>query len=275
MLEFLKALQSINSPFLDAILTIFNFFSQQYFLVLLAGVTYWVVDKKKGEALAYSMIVTLTISCGIKGVFKVPRPYNYDGIRVLNKNTAPGYSFPSADSSTAASIATTIGFWVKKPIVKTLLAFYVITIGFCRMYFGLHFPTDVIGGFIIGVIIAYCINKILDSKIDTNILNIILVATSLCFAFAGQEEDYYKAFGLLLGACVGIFIEHRFINFGYNISFSKKVLRLLAGIAGIIIIELLCSSLLPQGIFFVVLDKFLLTFFAVGIYPAIFKKLKF
>ena len=86
LLSFLKSLQSISNPFLDIFLTLFNLLSQQYFLVLLVAIVYWILDKKKGLQLAYSLIFSVAFSCGIKGVFKVPRPYNYEGIIVKNKH---------------------------------------------------------------------------------------------------------------------------------------------------------------------------------------------
>ncbi len=275
MLEFIRTVQGFANPFTDAFLTIFNMLSQQYFLVFLVALIYWTIDKRKGEQLAYSLLLTINISCGIKGIFKIPRPYTYEGIRVKNISTAPGYSFPSADSSAAASVAFTIGSWTKKPVFKWLLAIYVILIGFCRIYFGLHFPTDVLGGFLIGIIVAYSIKIILDNIKDTFKLNIILVLVLLLFALWKQEPDYYKTLGLILGAVAGIEIEHKFVNFDNNIPFSKKVFRLILGLIGIIIIALLTSRFMPEGNIYYVIEKFLLTFFAVGVYPWIFKKCGF
>ena len=275
MLDFIQLIQGFATPFTDAFLTVFNMLSQQYFLVFLVALIYWIIDKSKGEQLAYSLLLTINISCGIKGIFKIPRPYTYEGIRVLNKSTAPGYSFPSADSSAAASVAFTIGTWIKKPVFKWLLAVYVILIGFCRIYFGLHFPTDVLAGFTIGVIVAYGIKRILNNIKDTFKLNIMLVLVLLLFALWKQEPDYYKTLGLILGAVAGIEIEHKFVNFSNDISLSKKIVRLALGLTGIIIIALLSSQFMPDGNIYYVIEKFLLTFFAVGVYPWIFKRFGF
>ncbi len=275
MLNFLRFIQGLASPALDLFLTVLNMLSQQYFLVLLVSVIYWTVNKKRGEQLAYSLIFTICFSCGLKGVFKIPRPYNYEGIRVVNKSTAPGWSFPSADSSAAASVAATLCSWTRKPIYWGLLAFYMLVIGFCRMYFGLHFPTDVIGGFSIGIIIALSINKLLSTVKDTFKLYLISGLILLPFIFFGQEPDYFKTLGLMLGAISGIAVEHKFVNFSCDIPLSKKGLRLLLGLVGLIAIALLCSAYMPEENIFYVFEKFLLTFFAVGIYPFIFTKFGF
>ncbi|MDP4117885.1 MAG: phosphatase PAP2 family protein [Bacillota bacterium] len=275
MLDFIKYIQSFSSPALDSFLTCFNYLSQQFFLVLLVGIVYWTIDKRKGEQLAFALVFTVGFSCGTKGVFKISRPFTYDGIRSLNTGTAPGYSFPSADTAVAASIATTFATWTKKPILWILLLLYTILIGFCRMYFGLHFPIDVLGGMILGASIGFGIKCILSHSKDTFPVYLIAALILVPFAFFGQEPDYFKAMGLMLGAVCGIYIEHNYVNFNYNINYRRKGARLLLGIVGIIIIAVLSNKLMPNNNLCYVIEKFLLTFFAVGVYPAIFNKFKF
>ena len=151
----------------------------------------------------------------------------------------------------------------------------MLVIGFCRMYFGLHFPTDVLGGFAIGIIVAISINKLLSIVKDTIRLYLISGLFLLPFIFFGQEPDYFKTLGLMLGAISGIVLEHKFVNVSCDIPLSKKGLRLILGLVGLIAIALLCSAYMPEGNIFYVLEKFLLTFFAVGIYPFIFTKFGF
>ena len=275
MLEFIKNLQMLSSPFLDTVLTVFNFFSQQYFLIMLVAFIYWTYDKKKGEALAFSIIFTTAFSCGLKGILKMPRPFTFDGVKALNKSSAPGYSFPSADTAAAAATATTVSGWTKNSVLKILLAIYVIIIGFARMYFGLHFPADVLCGLVIGCGVAFGIKKIFSTFNSPIFTAFIATVILVPFMFFGQQADYFKTFGLMLGALCGVYTEHTFVNFDYKISRGKKAARFLIGIVGLIAIAVLTKKFFPENNFLLVLDKFLLTFFAVGIYPAIFKKLKF
>lgn len=277
MLNFILFLQSHSSPVLDAFLTVFNMLSQQYFLVLLVAVIYWVLDKRKGEHIAASLIFAVCLSCGIKGAFSIDRPFVQDSrVNALNHHTAPGYSFPSADSAAAASVAATVSTWTKKPSFWTLLTVYTLLIGFCRMYFGLHFPSDVAVGYIIGAFISYLIGYAMKKLESMSIFYGVSALILLSFAFSpNQQKDYYNSIGLMLGAVVGILIEHRFVHFDYNISASRKALRLIFGLLGLIVLALFCHFFLPETHLFFVLDKFVLTFFATGIYPIIFKKLKF
>ncbi len=277
MIKFILLIQNLSSPALDLFLTGFNMLSQQYFLVLLVAAIYWMWDKRRGEHMAASLIFTVCLSCGIKGAFALDRPYIYDS-RVIsaNENTGPGYSFPSADSAAAASISTTVSTWTKKPVFWAQLLVYTLLIGFCRMYFGLHYPTDVLGGYIIGFIISnligHAMKKLKSMSIFYGISALILLSFSF---FPNQQKDYYNSIGLMLGAVVGILIEHRFVHFDYSISTGRKILRFALGLFSLVIIVVFTHLFFPDNNFFYVFDKFLLTFFATGIYPMIFKKFNF
>lgn len=278
MFSFIKFIQSFASPALDIFLTVFNMLSQQYFLVGLVAFVYWIIDKKRGEQLASSLIFSICLSCGIKGVFKQPRPFTYTekGIRTLNNHTAPGFSFPSADSAAASAVACSFATGTKSRVIRFLLALYTLVIAFCRMYFGLHFPTDVLTGILIGALVSFTMYFYKKKLPHSDAIYPVFALLLLCFMFfPGQQKDYYNSLGLALGAVSGILIEHRFVNFSCIISKSKKVLRFSIGLVSIITIAVTCSLLSPETPFFFVFDKFLLTFFATGIYPLIFKKFKF
>ena len=89
------------------------------------------------------------------------RPYvRFPELTVLT--TIPSdTSFPSGH--TAASFAVAAGVymagWKKTGIV---LYFFSALIGFSRLYLGVHFPSDVIGGAIVGVLCAWVVRKFID-----------------------------------------------------------------------------------------------------------------
>ena len=276
-LDFILQLQQIANPILDGLLTFVNLFSQQTVLVLIVSFIYWTIDKKKGEQLAFSLMFTITLTCGIKGVFKAPRPYRFPGIQARNIDTAPGYSFPSADSSAASSVAFTLGSWVRKRkwLVWSGLTLYALSIGFCRMYFGLHFLIDVSAGLLLGLVCAAVIAMVFRSVKNTWLLFLGAAAVLSIFPlFSAPEVDYYKTLGLLWGFASGIWVEHRYVNFTTNISRLRKAARFLLGVGIILFLYTGLHFLFPEGHLFEFLQKFLLTFFAVGLYPILFHRLK-
>ena len=90
----------------------------------------------------------------IRYFYHRPRPYvQYSDIHALfNVNQ---WSFPSGHATIFFSIATTIFFYNKK--LGILLFIAAIIISFGRVAAGVHFPTDILAGLLIGTGAAYLV----------------------------------------------------------------------------------------------------------------------
>lgn len=93
----------------------------------------------------------------LKELIARPRPYTVLEDLVSLIGTAGGYSFPSGHTSSSFACASAVCFMLKKTDMKWrwLLIVLAAVMGFTRLYVGVHYPTDILGGVILGVLYGY------------------------------------------------------------------------------------------------------------------------
>jgi len=124
------------------------------------------VGKITGISLIAGMTVSYYLSSALKEIVSRPRPFQV--LNDVNKLAcAGGYSFPSGHSAMAFMAAFVITSYHKKAgVLVYLLAFMV---GLSRVYIGVHFPSDVICGALIGTVSGYFVVKVLQGLKKTDV----------------------------------------------------------------------------------------------------------
>lgn len=97
-------------------------------------------------ALALNHILTNEI---LKEAFGRPRPYTVSGELTTLIQQLSSFSFPSGHTSTSFSAAFVLFKMLPKKFGIPALVLAAM-IGFSRLYVGVHYPTDVLGGFVVG-----------------------------------------------------------------------------------------------------------------------------
>jgi len=171
----IQILRAINSP---EDLQSDNFFrfasnSDAYIVVgipLTMGVTGLIKHDKKLFRNACVIAAGTVVSTGICNILKYSvnreRPFvTYPDIK--QKASAPDPSFPSNHTSSAFSTATSLSLAYPKWYVIAPSYLWAGTVGYSRMHLGVHYPSDVFCGAIIGAgssFLTYKANKWLSSK---------------------------------------------------------------------------------------------------------------
>lgn len=129
-----------------------------YFLILLTILlTIFIKDKKIAFAIPINLIIVTMLNQILKNIVQRPRPIGY---RLIDES---GYSFPSGHSMISAAFYGLIIYFIWKNVknkkIKNisciLLSFLIVFIGLSRIYLGVHYASDVLGGFMISI--AYLI----------------------------------------------------------------------------------------------------------------------
>lgn len=102
---------------------------------------------KTGVAIGLNVLLT----SGLKYAINRPRPFAKYPNDIVKRTHAGKYSFPSGHTSTAFATATALTLSTKKWYVALPSYAYACAVGYSRMRLGVHFPSDVLGGMVIGI----------------------------------------------------------------------------------------------------------------------------
>jgi membrane-associated phospholipid phosphatase len=122
--------------------------------------------KKKAIFVLETAAVSGFVTLATKSLAKRDRPYvTYPEIDNVVKES--GYSFPSGHTSAAFATATSLSMAYPKWYVIAPSFLWAGTVGYSRMYLGVHYPTDVLAGAIVGsgsAFLCYKLNKWINKK---------------------------------------------------------------------------------------------------------------
>lgn len=156
----LNAIQCIRCGFLDTVMPVITYLGSGGIVWILTALILLLFKKsrKTGVTLLLSLLLGLLLSTILlKGIVGRERPFNTAGA-LINENTlligvpSGRFSFPSGHSVSSFSAAAVLLAYDRKVGVPALIL--ATLIAFSRLYLYVHFPSDVIAGAIIGVIIA-------------------------------------------------------------------------------------------------------------------------
>lgn len=68
--------------------------------------------------------------------------------------SAHGWSFPSGHTTSATIVAVLLATAFTRTSVRCLVVVWAAAVGFTRVYLGMHWPTDVLGGWLFGTAFA-------------------------------------------------------------------------------------------------------------------------
>ena len=255
-LDILMYLQSIRNELLTGIFTFFTICTEVPVITVLTAMLYWCINKKAGQRILFALAGSLNINVAVKNIVKMPRPIGTKGLISLRTQTATGYSFPSGHTQTATTFWTSMIAQFKNIWIYIIGILMILGAGISRLYLAVHWPMDVIVGWILGIILSILFIKLfdyIDNSKNYYILVIIMLIFGVCTYFVGGE-DFYKLFGLYSGFALGYMVEDTYISFStenkqrkniFSKSTSKiegtkgKILRFIIGIISLLIVYLI------------------------------------
>ena len=126
--------------------------------------------QKEALYVAGGFIVSSIVTQGMKRIIQRDRPFvTYPFI--VKRDVGGSYSFPSGHTSAAFCTATSLSLLFPKWYVIVPSYLYAATVGYSRMYQGVHYPSDVLVGAVVGAgsaWLSYKVEKWMDKKHKPN-----------------------------------------------------------------------------------------------------------
>lgn len=143
--------RKLSSPGIDKMWIFFTKFGNAITVIGIVLVFLFIFRNWYGIFLTASTILSIVTNSIIKYIIRRARP---DYLRLIKQG---GYSFPSGHAMISVAIYGVLFYLVIKKIknkvlkivLSSLLIFIILAIGISRIYVGVHYPTDVIAGYLL------------------------------------------------------------------------------------------------------------------------------
>ena len=286
----MQFLQAFMSDATVKVMSIISMFGEELFMVFVLGLVYWAIDKKIGLKIGINMLFINIAYPMIKNVAIRRRPYmdnpGIECLKLIDSSADPmdiaaqGYSFPSGHSSNSSVVMASVAYFFKKKIFTVLAVIIPLLVGISRFCLGVHYPTDVLCGWILGYGAVFLIPFLEKKFRNARTFYFIIFGIGCLGAIYCRTNDYYSGLGMMLGMLLGNLFEEKYVNFEKAKTVLGGALRVIGGIAvffGLNTLlkmpfsaELLSSATAAQfAIRF--LRYAIVIFVEVGIYPMLFK----
>lgn len=304
-LEIIRQVQSIGPAF-DTPMQIFTMLGQSNFYFAFLSLIFWCVSPEVGTSLALLLFASSYFNGLFKGIFQGPRPYWLDA-SLLKGSPSDSFGFPSGHAQAVTAMWGYVALRLRQWWGWAAALFMIVMVSLSRVYLGKHFPTDVLAGALVGVVLiavyvavqprggAWLANQGLGVQLGwvivaaaVALLGQMLIVGShqagydLSLYLSGLEEakeNMITMSGALVGAGVGLVLERRYVRFSASGSLWQRLARAVIGMTGVWMLFFQSELFLPSeplALFLVMnfVRYAATTFWVTFLWPWIFVRLK-
>ena len=249
-LDFITMIQQIDTPLLVSFFRAITSLGDELFYLILFPFLLWCVDFYLGIKVGIIFLLSVYANAGIKEIFQQPRPFEI--LPEIQKVYATGYGFPSGHAQSSLVVWGSIAYLKKQIWIRILSILLILLIGFSRIYLGVHFPTDVLGGWLIGGLVL-CLSYFVFSKIKFDSISGNMRFKIICITLFPvillqfqSSPDIISSVATLTGVGYGLLLFHSSIG-GIRLgNWLQRFFSFLLGVTGIGILYLGLKFILPS-----------------------------
>ena len=237
----------------QAIAKAVTFIGGETVMLLVLLVVLFCYKKEAGKRCGFTMVAASMWFPMIKNIVLRIRPYmahpeRIEALNVVQEDADPldiiqqGYSFPSGHSANSVAMYGSIAREIRKKWMWWLAVIVPLLIGLSRFVVGVHYPTDVLAGWLVGLA-AIGFSALLEKKVKKEwVRSAILLAVTVPGIFWCTSRDYFTSLGLLIGMVTVFPYEKKYINF----QDTKNVWAMILRVAGAFAVYAVMNSVLKM-----------------------------
>lgn len=240
-IQWIHLLHKIRSPVLDALIRFCNYLDRPEFFLFLIPVVWLGINWRFGIRLFYILSLSHLVNHILKAFLACPRPFNIEP--ALGLIEVEGYGCPSGAAQNGLLLAGILIVHWKSAWRWPIGLGYLLLISFSRVYLGVHFPSDILVGWLVGALLLaiYCfVFPKIEAWLRTAkpfhafvISQCLLLLILACLPYS----MLVTICGSALGFGLGIFINQSIgLELEPPVSLLEFFVRIAIGIAGIIVI---------------------------------------
>jgi membrane-associated phospholipid phosphatase len=158
-LQWIIQLQStLRSAWMDGFFIAWNYVDTIYFSIILITSVWYLFDRRTGIRLFYILVINTVVNFFLKRLFDLPRPCQIDPSVGILCFLTPG--FPSGAAQTAALLCGIVILESQRVLYRWLIVIFALFLCFSRVYLGVHYFTDILGGVFVGGLIVLFYKKV-------------------------------------------------------------------------------------------------------------------
>lgn len=257
-LDIVLAIQDSRNGVFDIVAEALHFMGTDIFFMLFLPLIYWSVNRRLGIRLLFALMFVGITSSLLKEIFQRPRPFQVSD-EVDMWIIQDGFGLPSGHVMNIIIIWGYFALELQKRWAYWAVGILTVLMGWARMYLGVHFPQDVIGGVIFGVVGLWIYCWLVDHvpelwvrlKLQPQIAIIVLIIIAFPTFLIG-DDIAMAVLGLLVGVSIGWLINDIYrIVFTTDGDITQRAIRYIIGIAllgGLFLgLRLLSDGLTDEG----------------------------
>jgi membrane-associated phospholipid phosphatase len=276
-------LQSLGDWLIPA-MGVFTTLGYEQFYVLFLLLLYWSIDASLGLRLGLLLFFSGAVNHLFKVAFHGPRPYWYDSrVRALSSETT--FGVPSGHAQNAVVLWGVIATKVRKRWAWAGAVTLMFFISVSRLYLGVHFPSDVLVGWLLGLFLLAAFIRWeprlavwVEQKSRKKQVALAFSGSFLMLAFGSltrsllgdwtvpevwiegaqlaapladplaplRFSELVAGAGVFLGLALGAILTHSRGGFSANGSYKKRITRLPLGLTVALLVFCGFNAILPE-----------------------------